>query len=243
MLPGGLHLSLSSAAAANNVRLDAAHLHQQQLANQACLIMNTSQSFIKAAGLRESPSLTLLKNDRFATPNSTRKAACHCFGKPRVCSKCLSRRPQRAARAGTPGFRPPEVLLKFEHQTTAVDMWAAGVILLCILSRTYPFFRAPDDYTALGELVALFGSKAVEEAASQYGKRFICSEKVNPVDLQGLCQKLAERRQSGEDKSLVSSSLCLATEQAVDLLSKILALSAHERWTASEALQHPFFED
>ena len=60
---------------------------------------------------------------------------------------------------GTPGFRPPEVLMKFEHQTTAVDMWAAGVILLCILSRTYPFFRAPDDLTALAELLALFGTK------------------------------------------------------------------------------------
>jgi hypothetical protein len=28
-------------------------------------------------------------------------------------------------------------------------MWAAGVILLCIMSRSYPFFRAPDDITAL----------------------------------------------------------------------------------------------
>ena len=153
----------------------------------------------------------------------------------------MSRRPQRAARAGTPGFRPPEVLLKFEHQTTAVDLWAAGVILLCILSRTYPFFRAPDDFTALGELVALFGTKAVQDTASQYGKRLICSENTAPVDLQSLCQKLAERRPS-EDKE-VSSSICLATEQAIDLLTKILALSSHERWTAEDALKHPFFED
>ena len=54
---------------------------------------------------------------------------------PKICSKCLSRKSQRAARAGTPGFRPPEVLMKFEHQTTSVDIWAAGVILLSILSR------------------------------------------------------------------------------------------------------------
>ena len=68
---------------------------------------------------------------------------------PKVCSKCLNRKAQRAPRAGTPGFRPPEVLLKFEHQTTAVDIWAAGVILLCILSRTYPFFRAPGNYNSI----------------------------------------------------------------------------------------------
>lgn len=121
-------------------------------------------------------------------------------------------------------------------------MWAAGVILLCILSRTYPFFRAPDDYHALAELVALFGTKAVQEAASQYGKRFVCSENVAAVDLQILCQKLAERRQS-ETASETASSLCLATELAIDLLSKILTLSSHERWTADKALAHPFFED
>ena len=70
--------------------------------------------------------------------------------------QCWSRRSQKAARAGTPGFRPPEVLLKYEHQTTAVDMWACGVIMLCILSRTYPFFRAPDDVTGKLQMRKLY---------------------------------------------------------------------------------------
>jgi cell division control protein 7 len=133
--------------------------------------------------------------------------------------------------------------MKFEHQTTAVDMWAAGVILLSILSRTYPFFRAPDDLTALAELLSMFGKKAVQEAAGQYGKRLICSELVEPVDLQVLCQRLAERRQPEEMSKETSSSLNLASDQAVDLLSKILTLSSHERLTAEDALRHPFFED
>ena len=142
---------------------------------------------------------------------------------------------------GTPGFRPPEVLMKFEHQTTAVDMWAAGVILLCILSRTYPFFRAPDDLTALAELLALFGTKALEESANQYGKRLICSEQVPGHDLQLLCQKLAERKDNKNPEP--TSTQCLASDQAADLLKQILSLSSHERLTAEAALQHPFFED
>ncbi len=135
--------------------------------------------------------------------------------------------------------------MKFQHQTTAVDMWAAGVVLLSILSRTYPFFRAPDDITALGELIAIFGNKAIEEAASHYGKRLICSEKLPPKDLQVLCMRLAERRPPEEiERSYDSvSTLCLASDQAVDLLSKLLKLSSHERITAADALEHPFFED
>ena len=69
-----------------------------------------------------------------------------------------------------------------------------------VLSRTYPFFRAPDDLTALAELLALFGTKAVVAVAEGYGKRLICSEQVPGQDLQLLCQKLAERKPS-EDKN------------------------------------------
>ena len=77
---------------------------------------------------------------------------------------------QNAPRAGTPGFRAPEVLLKCPNQTTAVDMWSAGVILLCILSGHYPFFRAHDDLTAMAQIVGLKGSKECTEAARSYGE-------------------------------------------------------------------------
>ena len=40
-----------------------------------------------------------------------------------------------------------------------------GVILLSFLSRNDPFFRAPDDLTALAEITLLFGFKAVSKAA------------------------------------------------------------------------------
>lgn len=77
---------------------------------------------------------------------------------------------QNAPRAGTPGFRAPEVLLKCPNQTTAVDMWSAGVILLCILSGRYPFFRAHDDLTAMAQIISLRGSRDCIEAARSCGE-------------------------------------------------------------------------
>lgn len=41
----------------------------------------------------------------------------------------------KAQRAGTRGFRAPEVLLKFFKQDFAIDVWSAGVILLTLLTR------------------------------------------------------------------------------------------------------------
>jgi len=77
---------------------------------------------------------------------------------------------QIAPRAGTPGFRAPEVLMKHPLQTTAVDIWSSGVILLCLLSRRYPFFRAHDDMSAMAQIVGLFGSSKCVEAAKCLGE-------------------------------------------------------------------------
>lgn len=59
---------------------------------------------------------------------SGRTVKCFCYGRPTVCNVCLIKKEIQATRAGTPGYRPPEVLLKYPNQTTAVDCWAAGNI-------------------------------------------------------------------------------------------------------------------
>lgn len=48
-------------------------------------------------------------------------------------------------------------------------MWSAGVILLCILSGRYPFFKARDDMDALAQLVALFGTEKIKTMANEIG--------------------------------------------------------------------------
>lgn len=41
----------------------------------------------------------------------------------------------KASRAGTRGFRAPEVLFKCMKQTASIDIWSVGVILLTLLTR------------------------------------------------------------------------------------------------------------
>merc|ERR1719319_2036807 len=107
--------------------------------------------------------------------NHVSTPSCYCSGQLATCPGCLALPHIHAARAGTPGFRPPEVLLKYPVQTTAVDLWAVGIILLCMLSRSYPFFRAPDDMTALAELSSLLGTAQIQAAAKKYNRKVIVS--------------------------------------------------------------------
>jgi len=119
-------------------------------------------------------------------------------------------------------------------------MWAVGVILLCCCSRTYPFFRAPDDISALAEISCLFGTEAVREAARQYGKRLLVSEARQACDLRQLCRRLAYRRGSDFEVDDVAST---APDIIQSLLYGLLQLSAASRLTAKQALALNVFVD
>uniref|UniRef100_A0A8C5TMA6 non-specific serine/threonine protein kinase n=1 Tax=Malurus cyaneus samueli TaxID=2593467 RepID=A0A8C5TMA6_9PASS len=108
---------------------------------------------------------------------------CDCYETDRVCSVCLSRRQQVAPRAGTPGFRAPEVLTKCPTQTT-------GIIFLSLLSGRYPFFKASDDLTALAQIMTVRGSRETIQAARTFGKSVVCTQVVPTQNLRSLCEKL-----------------------------------------------------
>jgi hypothetical protein len=48
----------------------------------------------------------------------------------------------------------------------AIDVWAAGMILLFFLVRKFPLFQSSDDIEALMELAAILGRKKMEKAAT-----------------------------------------------------------------------------
>uniref|UniRef100_A0A9J8CW49 non-specific serine/threonine protein kinase n=1 Tax=Cyprinus carpio carpio TaxID=630221 RepID=A0A9J8CW49_CYPCA len=128
------------------------------------------QSGTKAPAKRLCPAsrITHSKVSAPKAPNESQKPkppavkpslTCNCYMSDRVCNICLSRKQQVAPRAGTPGFRAPEVLTKCLNQGTGIDMWSAGVILLSLLSGRYQFFKASDDLIALTYIMTIQGSR------------------------------------------------------------------------------------
>lgn len=79
------------------------------------------------------------------------------------------RPPRRANRAGTRGFRAPEVLLKCTHQSPKLDVWSAAVIALSFLARKFPLFNLPDDTCALVEIGLVFGIDRLRRCAELHG--------------------------------------------------------------------------
>ncbi|XP_076601160.1 cell division cycle 7-related protein kinase [Chaetodon auriga] len=125
---------------------------------------------------------------------------CNCYLTERVCNICMSRKQQVAPRAGTPGFRAPEVLTKCPNQGTAIDVWSAGVILLSLLSGRYPFFKASDDLIALTQIMTIRGSRETIQAAKAFGKAVVCSRELPRQNLRTLCETLRGQRPSPDDE-------------------------------------------
>ncbi|MCJ1415101.1 hypothetical protein MMC32_001432 [Xylographa parallela] len=146
---------------------------------------------------------------------------------------------RRANRAGTRGFRAPEVLLKCTSQTTKIDIWSAGVILLTILSQRFPFFNSTDDIEAMIEIASIFGQRRMKACALLHGNVFECTiptvgEKGYPLEKLIVWATCRVNEAGGE------TQLDAGEKAAIKFLERCLELDPKKRISAEGALQHEF---
>lgn len=133
---------------------------------------------------------------------------------------------------GTHGYKAPEILMKADHLTTAVDIWSAGIILLTILTKRYPFFSAKDDLDSLCQLSNIIGTEKLKEAAEECMRRISFPYEVKTTDMKLIV--IAYNPRVYELK---------LPDTIYDLLAKMLEPCPSKRITAADALKHPFFNN
>jgi cell division control protein 7 len=146
--------------------------------------------------------------------------------------KCQHRPKMIANRAGTRGFRAPEVLFSTWNQSRAIDIWSAGVVLLSILTQRYPFFKSPDDLTSLVEISIVVGTDRLKEAARECGRRVRFPAESSGMDLESLVGQV--NRFVGDLE---------VPDTVFDLLTRMLEPVPSRRISAADALNHPFFTE
>lgn len=180
-----------------------------------------------------------------------------------------SRPARRANRAGTRGFRAPEVLFKCPNQTTKIDVWSAGIILLTLLSRRFPFFNSPDDVDALVELTSVFGLKEMQDCANLHGLNLDTT--LNTLEIKRSLPQIIYKalKLEHDSKTIPADSVSYDTlncfdengeitvndqdseklqyykqahKQAFEVMQHCFQLNYHKRSTSSNILSLPFFE-
>ncbi|KAL8874562.1 MAG: hypothetical protein Q9198_006872, partial [Flavoplaca austrocitrina] len=165
------------------------------------------------------------------------------FGQPAATGypKNDQRPSRRANRAGTRGFRAPEVLLKCTAQTTKIDIWSVGVILLTILCQRFPFFNSADDVDALIEIASIFGQRRIKACAQVHGTIFECS--LPTVGDKGFLMKqivewsIATARP--EEREAINPELM----ECINFLELCLELDPRKRISARKALATDFLKE
>ena len=149
---------------------------------------------------------------------------------------------RRANRAGTRGFRAPEVLFKCTEQTTKIDVWSAGVILLTILCRRFPFFNSADDVEAMVEIATIFGSKRMKQAGQLHGCMF--DTNIPTIGAAGFSfEKIMLWSTCRSDpKDGKPGQLTDEEKGAIEFLKACMELDPSKRISAEDALLHPFLK-
>ena len=150
---------------------------------------------------------------------------------------------RRANRAGTRGFRAPEVLFKCTNQTSKIDVWSAGVMLLTILSKRFPFFNSADDIEAMIEIATMFGLKRMKQCAYMHGTVFETT--ISTIGNTGFTLEkviLWSTCRTG-DPGDNQGPLTAEEKMTVRFLERCLELDPHKRISAEDALRHEFLQE
>ncbi|KAI4097076.1 MAG: hypothetical protein LQ344_000485 [Seirophora lacunosa] len=148
---------------------------------------------------------------------------------------------RRANRAGTRGFRAPEVLLKCTAQTAKIDIWSAGVILLTILCQRFPFFNSADDVDAIVEIASIFGQKRMKTCAQLHGAVFECS--LPSVGEKGFLLKQIVQWSVSSTRPDEREEIDPEVMECINFLEVCLELDPKKRISARKALASDFLAE
>jgi serine/threonine protein kinase len=179
------------------------------------------------------PLVTRRQLELAANEDAARADAARAVARRLAISSELKR---HADKAGTPGYRAPEVLLGSTLRGPAADVWSAGMVLLGLLTRSYPVLPGRDDWVHTLCLYSLWGNM-FREAASNMGRHVA----VWPVDPELV--RVASSPVEGLLPLCAPDMLAdPAFPAAFDLCLRLLHPDPERRLCAAAALQcHPFF--
>jgi len=120
-------------------------------------------------------------------------------------------------------YRAPEILLGSTRYTKGVDMWSVGCIMAEVLIGK-PLFPGTSTMNQISRVLQITGRPTEED--------------IDSVDSPFARTMLESIPDPG--KATLNKIFTGASEEALDLLQKLLHFNPHKRWTSEQALNHPY---
>jgi len=134
---------------------------------------------------------------------------------------------------GTRCYKSPELLLNYEYYDYSVDMWALGCMFGGMILLKHPLFRGRHtNANQMAAIVKILGTAPFLAYTEKYKIKLS----------QDIVAELKKSRGKPWETMISKKNRHLASPEALDLLTKLCLYDHHERITAAEALEHPYFD-
>jgi len=135
---------------------------------------------------------------------------------------------------GSRYYKAPELLMEYKKYDFSIDMWSVGCLFGAILFQIDFLFKGSSNQDQLVKIAKLFGYEEIEKFLNKYqGDCFLASKIKN---------KMKDYAKKSWDEYINEKNKYLISEDALDLLNKLLEIDHQKRITAKDALNHSYFK-
>jgi len=128
-------------------------------------------------------------------------------------------------------FKGPELLVDMQEYDYSLDLWSFGCMFAGMIFKKEPFFHGHDNYDQLVKIAKVLGTDDLYKYVGKYN-----------LELDPQFNTLLGRYSKKQwARFITMENQHLATNDAIDLLDKLLKYDHQERLTAKEAMVHPYF--
>jgi casein kinase II subunit alpha len=129
-------------------------------------------------------------------------------------------------------FKGPELLVDMQVYDYSLDIWSLGCMFAGMIFQKEPFFQGKDNFDQLVKIAKVLGTDEL----------FAYVEKYNVQLDSHYDDILSQHAKKPWSKFITSSNDQLVTDEALDLLNKMLRYDHAERVTPRDAMEHPYFK-
>ncbi|CAK0896741.1 unnamed protein product [Prorocentrum cordatum] len=137
-----------------------------------------------------------------------------------------------SSRVASRYYKGPELLVGMTRYDYSLDVWSLGCMLAGMVFRRHPFFKGADNYDQLDRIARVLGTEKLVEYVERY------QQELDP-DVQAA---LGEHPGQAWSEFVTPENQHLVSDEAIDLIDRMLVYDHASRILPSEAMKHPYFE-
>ena len=130
-------------------------------------------------------------------------------------------------------FKGPELLVDDIYYDYSLDIWSLGCMFAGMIFKKEPFFQGKDNYDQLVKIAKVLGTDDLYKYIEKY-------ELTLDNHYSGILGNYPKKQWT---KFINEENKHLCSNEALDLLSKMLIYDRAQRITPKEAMMHPYFKE